>query len=295
MKYKANLKFLNYITFIFFTASCSNSPAIERLLITVSIPPQGWFVSQIAGDKADVAVLAGQGQNPHNYEAAPRQLQSLSSAGAWILSGTEFEISLLPKITSLFPDLLIVDGTEGIKLRYLSEHDHDAHNEGHSAIEIDRHTWLGREGAKILAAHIKDALSFLDTENEKYYAAAYQSLVRLIDDEFYRLKDDLRFMEGKTVFVYHPSFGYFLDEFGIIQEAVETGGKEPGPRALYELIKNMKEDSPAAVFVQAQFPVNAAKTISDTAGARLISLDPLARDWLENIRSMGQALKGAVR
>jgi zinc transport system substrate-binding protein len=147
----------------------------------------------------------------------------------------------------------------------------------------------------MLAAHIKDALSFLDTENKKYYNTAYESLVSLIDDEFNRLKDDLRFIEGKTVFVYHPSFGYFLDEFGIIQEAVETGGKEPGPRALYELIKNMKEDSPAAVFVQVQFPVNAARTISNTAGARLIGLDPLARDWLENIRSMEKNKKGVVR
>ena len=281
-----------FLTLIFFTF-CSNQTPKEGLLIAVSIPPQGWFVSQIAGDKCDVVILAGPGQNPHSYEPGPRQLQSLTSARAWILSGTEFEISLLPKIEPLFPNLLIVDGTEGVEFRMLLEHDHDHQHEEteHSELEIDRHTWLGREPAKILAAHIKDTLLKIDRENENFYNARYDALIKLIDEEFDKLKTDLAFMEGKTVFVYHPSFGYLLDEFGIIQEAVEMGGKEPSPRMLYDLVNEMMEERPSAIFVQTQFPVNAAKTVSQAAGAQLVSLDPLAYNWLENLRSMGQALK----
>ena len=282
--------------FLFFLTFCSRQTPNEGLVIAVSIPPQAWFVSQIAGEKCEIIILAGQGQNPHNYEPGPRQLQSLSSAGSWILSGTEFEISLQPKIRALFPDLPIVDGTEGVFFRMLSEHEHehDDHETEHASIEIDRHTWLGREPAKILAAHIKDTLLSLDRENRDYYLERYESLVLLIDDEFDRLKNDLADMKGKKVFVYHPSFGYFLDEFGIIQEAVETGGKEPGPRALNQLINEIKEEQPAAVFVQSQFPVNAARNLAEAVNAQLISLDPLAQDWLENIRSMGQALKKAM-
>jgi zinc transport system substrate-binding protein len=277
-----------------FITFCSRQTANEKLLIAVSIPPQSWFVSQIAGEKCGTIVLAGPRQNPHSYEPGPRQLQSLSSAGAWILSGTEFEISLQPKIAALFPDLLITDGTRGVRFRTLSENEHDDHGAQHSSIEIDRHTWLGREPAKILALHIRDTLLLLDKENEDYYNERYESLVRLIDDEFDKLRIELAHLEGKKVFVYHPSFGYFLDEFGITQEAVETGGKEPGPRVLNELINSMKEEKPAAIFVQTQFPVNAARTISEAAGAKLILLDPLAENWLENIRSMGQALMEAV-
>jgi zinc transport system substrate-binding protein len=95
--------------------------------------------------------------------------------------------------------------------------------------------------------------------------------------------------------VYHPSFGYFLDEFGIRQEAVETGGKEPGPRTLNRLIDRAKQEGAAAIFVQAQFPVNAAKTVAAAAGAELVSLDPLSPGWLANIRLMGEALKKALR
>jgi zinc transport system substrate-binding protein len=101
-------------------------------------------------------------------------------------------------------------------------------------------------------------------------------------------------LRGKIVFVYHPACGYFLDEFGIIQEAVETGGKEPGPRDLRALMGKVQAAKPAAVFVQAQFPANAARTLADAAGAELVVLDPLSPDWLANIRAMGDALKKAA-
>ena len=103
-------------------------------LIAVSILPQEWFVSRIGGDRARTLVLAGPGQNPHNYEPTPQQINSLARAGAWILSGVEFEISLRPKIEKLFPALPIIDGAAGVTFRTPEEDDYD---DG-----IDRHTWL---------------------------------------------------------------------------------------------------------------------------------------------------------
>jgi zinc transport system substrate-binding protein len=261
----------------------------ENPLIAVSILPQIWFVDRVSGGRARTFALAGPGQNPHNYEPSPRQIRSLAEAAAWILSGAEFEISLRPKVAALFPNLRIVDGTAGVAFRLLEEHA-DA-DDTHSETEIDRHTWLGSAPAKILAAHIRDTLAQADPSNAGYYAENYETLARDIDREFDILRNDLAPLKGRSVFVYHPSFGYFLDEFGIRQEAVETGGKEPGPRALNRLIALAKQEQPAAIFVQAQFPVTAAKTLAASAGAELVSLDPLARDWLANIRLMGAALK----
>ncbi|MDR0455658.1 MAG: zinc ABC transporter substrate-binding protein [Treponema sp.] len=269
-----------------------NEQSNIKPLIAVSILPQEWFVSRIGGERVQTLVLAGPGQNPHNYEPRPKQISGLAQAGAWILSGTEFEISLRPKIEKLFPALPIIDGAAGITLRTLEEHNHDDEHE-FSSLEIDRHTWLGREPAKILAAHIRDTLSVLDPAGAEQYTENCISLLQDIDAEFAALRCELAPLKGKNVFVYHPSFGYFLDEFGISQQAVETGGKSPGPRALGRLIALAQEEQPAAIFVQAQFPVSAAQTIADAVGAVTISLDPLAPDWLANIRRMGEALKNA--
>ena len=270
----------------------------DGLLIAVSIPPQAWFVSQIAGDNAQTMILVPPGQNPHNYEPAPRQIQSLSSADAWILSGSEFEITLRPKIESLFPDLLIIDGTDGVQFRLLEDHDHNEADHPRSPLSTphyDRHTWLGREPAIIMAAHISKTLSLLDNENEMYYNERTDNLVNLIENTFNDLRNILAPLYGRSVFVYHPSFGYFLDEFGIHQEAVETGGKEPTPRQLNQLMEMIIEENPAAIFVQAQFPVNAARTLAAAANAQVIELDPLAEDWLENIIYMGQTLANFIQ
>jgi zinc transport system substrate-binding protein len=270
----------------------------EKPLIAVSILPHTWFVSRIGGERVRTLVLAGPGQNPHNYEPSPRQISGLAGAGAWILSGAEFEISLRPKIERLFPALPIVDGTAGVSFRRLEEHD-DHDNGGHAddplPHELDRHTWLGSEPAKLLAAHIRDTLCALDPAGAAFYGENYQSLVQEIDDTFAALRHDLAPLYGKNIFVYHPSFGYFLDEFGIHQQAVETGGKSPGPRDLRRLIELAREERPTAIFVQAQFPVSAAQTVADTVGAQVVSLDPLAPNWLENIRYMGEALKTIIR
>jgi zinc transport system substrate-binding protein len=232
-------------------------------------------------------------------------MAALARARTWILSGAEFELALRPKIEALFPGLPLVDGTAGVQFRALEEHADEAaaHEDGLSDNDhghddgIDRHTWLGREPAKIMAAHILTALIDLDpdAENQALYRENYRALIQDIDREFDRLREELAPLRGTVVLVYHPAFGYFLDEFGIRQEAVETGGKEPTPRALARLITTARERRPRAIFVQAQFPTQPARAVADTLGADLLALDPLAPDWLLNIRRMGAALTGPAR
>jgi zinc transport system substrate-binding protein len=282
-------------------ASCSRQNELadntqkgaEPPLIAVSILPQEWFVSRVSGGRARTLTLVGPAQNPHSYEPSPRQINGLAGAAAWVLSGAEFEISLRPKIEKLFPRLPIVDGTEGVVFRALEAHE-DADAGEHSPLEIDRHTWLGSAPAKLLAAHIRDTLCRVDPAGAAQYAENYAALAEEIDAEFAALRRELAPLKGKSVFVYHPSFGYFLDEFGIRQEAVESGGKEPGPQDLSRLIERAKKEQVAAIFVQAQFPANAARTVAAAVSAELVSLDPLAPEWLANIRLIGEALKKAA-
>lgn len=281
----------------------------EKPVLAVSILPQAYFVKRIGGDTVSVMVLVGSGQSPHTYEPTPRQMELLSRAKAWILSGTDFEDRLKPKIATLYPTLRIVDGTEGVKFRKLEAHSHE--EEGHEKetpkagsqvkehhtedLERDRHTWLGREPAKILAAHVRDTLIQINPTEADLYRRNHQTLVKEIEETFDTLKRDLAPMKGQTVYVYHPAFGYFLDEFGIVQEAVETGGKEPNPQTLAKLVEQAKADQVKVIFVQAQFPAQAAQTLAKQLNAEVLPLDPLAEDWMANIRQMGEALKKAKR
>jgi zinc transport system substrate-binding protein len=158
----------------------------------------------------------------------------LTKARAWILSGVEFEISLVPKIAAQNTSLKIIDGTEGVRFRALEEHYHDGDSEDpvREAGEEggrDRHTWLGREAAIILSGHILKILEDIDGSHRAFFRENHALLVDDINRTFDELALRLAPLRGRKVFVYHPAFGYFLDEFNILQEAVETGGKEPTP------------------------------------------------------------------
>jgi zinc transport system substrate-binding protein len=263
--------------------------------VVVSILPHAYFVDQLANDMVEVVTLVGEGQNPHSYEPSPSQMAQLAKAKLWVLSGTDFELSLREKVANLYPDLLVVDGTQGMTFRLLEEHDHEEEgehdeDEGNS-LNIDRHTWLGHQQVKVLLANTKTALqTALDPVQADSVESNYQALVGEIDTLFSSLQTQLKDLSGSTVFVYHNSFGYFFDSFSIKQEAVETGGKEPTAKALAALIEKAKAEQPKVIFVQKQFPVASAKTVADTVSAVVVSLDPLAYNWMESIQTMADAL-----
>lgn len=279
-------------------SSGRGSPDLKPL-IAVSIQPQAYFVQRLAGDRMELLTLVGPGQSPHSYEPTPRQMADLSRAQAWFTIGVDFENALKPKITALYPGLRLVDTTLGIKFRSLEAHSHDDHDEQDDHDEElgarDPHVWLGRDSVKVQVGHILAALSALDPEGSSSYKANHDAFLREIDTLFEGLAKRLAPLRGKPVFVFHPAFGYFFDEFGIIQEAVETGGKEPTQRTLAALIEKARKEGASTIFVQTQFPVNAARSIASAIGGSVVEIDPLSGDWIDNLKNMADALGYSVR
>ncbi|NCB00744.1 MAG: metal ABC transporter substrate-binding protein [Spirochaetia bacterium] len=280
------------LTLPLYSAGTHEENSMKKPVIALSILPQQYAVDRIANGLVETFVLVGEGQSPHSYEPTPRQMALLSSSSAWILSGTDFEVALKSKIEALYPNLPIIDGTKGVTFRVLEEHGHEDEEEHHEheTLNYDKHTWLSYEPYKILISHALETLTLNDPTNAGIYKKNATQLIEEIDTLFASLYKELAFLEGSTVFVFHPSFGYFLDEFGIKQEAVETGGKEPTAKNLVALIEKAREEQVKTIFVQAQFPTQAAKNVADAVGAKILPLDPLAYDWITNIKHIASAL-----
>ncbi|MGE4467811.1 metal ABC transporter solute-binding protein, Zn/Mn family [Sphaerochaeta sp.] len=298
MRTRAFIILLALIITPFVLFAGGNTEQDSKPIVMVSILPHAYFVDQIAGDLVETAVLVGEGQNPHSYEPSPSQMAQLAKASLWILSGTDFEHVLIDKVSSIYPDLTIIDGTEGMTLRTLEDHDHEDEGAGGDVpvhdLNIDRHTWLGWEQSKVLVKNISNALTTHLGLPEAEVEERAGKLLSLIDGEFTSLATELAGLSGSTVFVYHPSFGYFLDSFGLHQEAIETGGKEPTAKDLALLIERAQDEQAKVIFVQKQFPSGSAEKVAQVVGAQVVPLDPLAYDWLGNIRLMGNALKESL-
>jgi zinc transport system substrate-binding protein len=95
--------------------------------------------------------------------------------------------------------------------------------------------------------------------------------------------------------VFHPSWGYFADAYGLTQIAVESAGKEPGPRTLADLIDWGRKEQVRVIFVQQQFSRRAAETVAQAIGATVIAVDPLAENYLDNLREVAKAFAATMQ
>ena len=262
-----------------------------KLRVVVSIVPQAYFAERIGGDRVAVSVLVGPGQSPHSYSPTPRQRAELEQAAVYFRIGVPFEDALAGKLSSAAPKLRVVDLREGIVLRPEPGHEHDhAHDHG----EMDPHTWLSPRLAGVQAAVMCEALVEVDPDGAADYRrrlAEVQADLAALDR---KLAAALAPLKGRTFYVFHPAFGYFAAEYGLKQKAVQTGGKNPGPRQLQALIDSARAEGVRVIFVQPQFSDRAARAVAAQIGGAVVPMDPLARDYIGNLEQMADKIRKAL-
>jgi len=266
----------------------AESPGNRSLHVAVSIAPQAFFVHRIAGDAVSVEVLLPPGQSPHTYDISPQQMTRLSDADMLFTVGMPFDQRLVGKFRDTLKRLRIVDTRVGVPMRSMEDHDHADHEPGESH---DPHIWLSPEFVKIQATTIAASLCSLDPSRADRYAANLRAFVHELDSVNTLIIEILAPVRGKRMYVFHPSYGYFTDLYGLEQVSVEVDGKEPSVRQLAAMMESAREDMVRALFVQPQFPANAVRTLADRLGARVVKLDPLAEDYLNNLVTMARDIR----
>ncbi len=264
--------------------------------VFVSIPPQKYFVEKIGGDHVSVRTMVLPGRSPATYDPSPSQVIALGKSRVFFTIGVAFEAAFLPGIRDKADSLLIVDTSEGIKKRMLEHHLHEGEDDGHDEDEgetIDPHVWMSPVLVMKQAETIYRTLVSLDPENEADYAAGYNELISELENLDSVLELDLAPFRGKTLFVFHPSFGYFTDRYGMRQLAIETGGKEPSAAELEEVIGHARENDVKIVFVQPEFSRQSADAIARAVGGMVIVLNPLAEDYIDNMYMISENVRKA--
>ncbi|MFH1426373.1 MAG: zinc ABC transporter substrate-binding protein [Candidatus Kerfeldbacteria bacterium] len=265
----------------------------STLNVMVTILPLQEFVEKIGGDHVTVNTVIPPGAEPHTYELSPQQLKQVADADVYVKAGTvEFEKANMGRIASLNKSMVIVDGSEGIALRKIEAHAHDEHAAEESDADevLDPHTWLSPLNAKIYAQNIAKAFTELDPANAETYTANLEAYEYELDELDMELTNSFAAVGQKKIIVYHPAFGYLLDAYGMEQVPVELEGKEPTAEQLTGLIDEAREEGITVIFVQTQFSTSNAETIAQEIGGTVVQIDPLAKDFIANLRSIAQAI-----
>ena len=260
-----------------------------KVNVVVSILPEETFVKKIGGEHVVVTTMVQPGMEPHSFEPKPSQMKMLSKADTYFAIGVEFEKSWLDKFKAQNPKLDIVDVSKGIKrIKMLGYHNDKRENDNNG---LDPHVWLSPSNAKIIAKNIYDELVKLDLKNRADYEKGYNDLISQIDKTDKEIKNILKSVKPNTKFlIFHPAWGYFAKEYGLIQVPIEQEGKEPKPKELIKLIKQAKADSVKTIIVEPEFSDKSAKLIAKEIGITVVKISPLNPNWSENLINMAKAI-----
>jgi zinc transport system substrate-binding protein len=242
----------------------------SRPLLLVSVAPQAFFLERLAGDLVEIEVLIPPGASPATFAPTTKQMQAAFQARLFIKVGHPnfpFERAWLDELTEQNPTLRIVDGSRLISLR-----------------EGDPHLWVSPKCVRRMCETMTEALIGLFPEERALLESNLHSFSAEIDRLDAEIREQLADHAGAKFLVFHPAWGYFAEEYGLIQISVEHEHKEPGPAHLQRVLEIAREEGIRVVFAQPQFPSESAELVAREIGGRVVFLDSLARNWPENMR-----------
>jgi zinc transport system substrate-binding protein len=286
------------LTLILLTSGCTKNAEQVDKTVFVSILPQKYFVDRITGGDMKVEVMVLPGSSPAFYEPSPRQMSLLGHASSFYSIGVPFEHSWLPKIEQNYRNLKIVDTSTGIVKRSNDEPieimNSEEHHEEHDHGMYDPHIWLDPLLAKVICLNIYNSLITLFPEQEAKYKENYDALLsdlNILDKE---LSTKFNNITKRNLLVFHPSWGYFADRYKLKQIAIEIDNKNPTAKETARIIDFARETKIQYIFINEQVDSSQAEKIAQEIGAKIISIDPLAENYIDNLRKVGNIISESI-
>ncbi|WP_331489685.1 metal ABC transporter solute-binding protein, Zn/Mn family [Tepidibacter hydrothermalis] len=301
---KKNLIYILMILGLFLIGGCSNKEVYSNkdndlgnnsMKVSVAIVPQKTFVKAVGGDLVDVEVMIPPGYSPANYQPTPKQMSKLSESQIYFSIGVPTEESnILPMIEGLDENIKVVHLDDKVRKVYPDrifdeehEHDSDEHDsDEHDHKGRDPHIWLSPKRAKIMIDDIKNELVQLDPDNKQIYEKNAINYIAKLDEVDKEIKNIINNVSKQSFIMYHPSFGYFADDYNLNMVAIEEDGKETTAKRLKEIIDFAKKNNIKFVFYQEEFDSKQAETIANEIGGKSIQVSPLSPNYIENLKNI---------
>jgi zinc transport system substrate-binding protein len=260
--------------------SSSTAPsgnASGRIEVAATIAPLGDLVKAVGGEKVAVTIVVPPGAEPHTFEPTPSLMVDVAKADLYVMNGAGLEF-WMDKLLEANKRMVVIDSSQGIALLRESED------------EIDPHLWLSLRNAAVQVDNICSGLIEVDSQNKDYYIKNrddYLEKLKALDEELNRT------FAGKKIKIFvvqHPAWTYFARDYGLSQVPLMEGEKEPGPKYLVKVIELARKNNITAIFVEPQFNPKSAEVIAREMNADIVVLDPLAANYLDNMRNVSREI-----
>lgn len=290
------LSFWAVLAALLLLGGCVQPPAEpDRILVTVA--PISGLVRSVAGDAFPITVLVPAGKEPETFNPTPSEMREIARCALFFRVGLPSEDAVLERLQSLNPRLRVIDLRENLPQLALTEPEEDAEDAHHDKAEhhhhhggIDPHIWMNLKNLGVMAGTAANALAEFNPAGAEGYRGNAAQFQKRCEELHREISEKLANLPNRAIYVFHPAYGWYAEEFGLQQHAVEAGGKTPKSKDLVDLIKRLREEKAEKIFVQPEFSRSAAETIADSLELNIEVHSPLGEDPLENITSLTDAL-----
>ena len=218
----------------------------------------------------------------HDYEMTISDRRLLEHADVLLINGGGME-SFLEEATAQYPELKIVDTSDGVALLEAEAHhhaeetttEHEAHAHEHTH-EGNPHIWLSPARAARQAENIAAALSEWDTQEAALFVdntAAFQRET----EELLAEAAALPISEGEFAAVFHEGFAYLTEllQIGTAVTILADEYQEPSAKELAEAAEEAEHHAIRFFLAAADNGAKYAAVLAAEGGEEAVLLDPL--------------------
>jgi zinc/manganese transport system substrate-binding protein len=252
-----------------FSIAASLAQAEDKLAIASFSTILTEIAQKVGGNEVTVTGLIKPGQDPHEFQLSPSDLQAVSGARLVLTSGKNLEHYFNNLRDATKADLLPV----GDKLPSLKMQAEESDKAEKSGFIEDPHWWNSVPNVEKATLIVRDELVKLDPAHGDEYRAnaqSYANQLQQLNDWVKRKVAELARDQRKLV-TSHDAFQYFAKEYGFKIYSIEglSTEDEPSLRHVSELIDLIRKQHVKAIFLESALNPKVSVEITRESGAKI--------------------------
>jgi len=269
------------------------------------------FAKNVGGDRVNITTIVGPNGDTHVYEPSPADAVAMAKADVVLVNGLHFEGFLQRLVDASATKASIVTLTKGVTpIDFKPEFaDADAAEGAGTGgkTATDPHAFQSIANAKVYVKNIAEAFCAADSEGCDGYKANAADYTKKLDALETEVRAAIQSIpEAKRVVITsHDAFGYFEHEYGLTFLAPQGISTESEPSAadVAKLVKQVKQDKAAAIFVENITNPRLIEQISSESGIKvggtlysdaLSGPDGPASTYIDMMHNNIAQIKGAI-